>query len=145
VLDAGADLAVGAVVLVFPDRQVLTGASSVRHDRAGAQWAKAVAKITDEVDVLLAFYASAERVFDPPLQSRPVVVLSDNDGCVVAADSPRQGPGPGDHGRAGLRVDRCRLRFRDALVSPHRGEQVSEEGADPAAGVRGGGGVDLGG
>lgn len=30
------------------------------------------------------FYASCERLFDPKLQGRPVVVLSNNDGCVVA-------------------------------------------------------------
>lgn len=30
------------------------------------------------------FYASCERVFDPKLYGRPVVVLSNNDGCVVA-------------------------------------------------------------
>jgi DNA polymerase V len=30
------------------------------------------------------FYVSAERVFDPSLANRPVVVLSNNDGCVVA-------------------------------------------------------------
>jgi len=30
------------------------------------------------------FYASCERVFDPSLQRRPVVVLSNNDGCIVA-------------------------------------------------------------
>ena len=30
------------------------------------------------------FYASCERVFDPSLIGRPVVVLSNNDGCVVA-------------------------------------------------------------
>ena len=30
------------------------------------------------------FYASCERVFDPGLAGRPVVVLSNNDGCVVA-------------------------------------------------------------
>ncbi|MET4683666.1 Y-family DNA polymerase [Brevundimonas faecalis] len=30
------------------------------------------------------FYASCERVFDPSLIDRPVVVLSNNDGCVVA-------------------------------------------------------------
>src|SRR5699024_10764573 len=30
------------------------------------------------------FYVSAERVFDPTLHNRPVVVLSNNDGCVVA-------------------------------------------------------------
>ncbi|MDJ0317550.1 MULTISPECIES: Y-family DNA polymerase [Arthrobacter] len=30
------------------------------------------------------FYVSCERVFDPKLEDRPVVVLSNNDGCVVA-------------------------------------------------------------
>lgn len=29
-------------------------------------------------------YASAEKVFDPRLRSRPVVVLSNNDGCIIA-------------------------------------------------------------
>ena len=30
------------------------------------------------------FYCSCERVFDPRLEGRPVVVLSNNDGCIVA-------------------------------------------------------------
>lgn len=30
------------------------------------------------------FYASCEKVFDPSLENRPVVVLSNNDGCVIA-------------------------------------------------------------
>src|SRR5215470_19166956 len=30
------------------------------------------------------FYASVERAFDPALNNRPLVVLSNNDGCVVA-------------------------------------------------------------
>ena len=30
------------------------------------------------------FYASCERLFDPKLNGRPVVVLSNNDGCVIA-------------------------------------------------------------
>ena len=30
------------------------------------------------------FYASCERVFNPKLEKKPVVVLSNNDGCVVA-------------------------------------------------------------
>lgn len=30
------------------------------------------------------FYASCERVFNPKLESRPIVVLSNNDGCIVA-------------------------------------------------------------
>lgn len=30
------------------------------------------------------FYCSCERVFNPLLRDKPVVVLSNNDGCVVA-------------------------------------------------------------
>ena len=30
------------------------------------------------------FYASCERLFQPDLRDRPVVVLSNNDGCVIA-------------------------------------------------------------
>ena len=30
------------------------------------------------------FYASCERIFRPDIKNKPVVVLSNNDGCVVA-------------------------------------------------------------
>ena len=30
------------------------------------------------------FYASCERVFNPTLNNKPVLVLSNNDGCVIA-------------------------------------------------------------
>lgn len=30
------------------------------------------------------FYASCETIFRPDLQGRPVVVLSNNDGCIIA-------------------------------------------------------------
>ncbi len=30
------------------------------------------------------FYCSCERVFDPNLNGKPVVVLSNNDGCIIA-------------------------------------------------------------
>ena len=30
------------------------------------------------------FYASAEKVFDPSIQQKPVVVLTNNDGCICA-------------------------------------------------------------
>lgn len=32
----------------------------------------------------VSFYASAEKVFDPTIRSRPVVVLTNNDGCICA-------------------------------------------------------------
>ena len=30
------------------------------------------------------FYASCERLFQPALEGKPIVVLSNNDGCVIA-------------------------------------------------------------
>ena len=30
------------------------------------------------------FYASCERVFNPALKNKPILVLSNNDGCVIA-------------------------------------------------------------
>ncbi len=44
------------------------------------------------------FYCSCERVFDPALATRPVIVLSNNDGCAVArtAEAKALGIGMGD-------------------------------------------------
>lgn len=44
------------------------------------------------------FYASCERVFNPSLNGRPVVVLSNNDGCVIARsnEAKKLGIGMGD-------------------------------------------------
>ena len=42
---------------------------------------------TDRLYALIdgnSFYCSCERVFDPKLEKRPVIVLSNNDGCAVA-------------------------------------------------------------
>lgn len=41
------------------------------------------------------FYASCERVFQPSLQHRPVVVLSNNDGCIVARSNEAKALGIG--------------------------------------------------
>ena len=41
------------------------------------------------------FYASCERVFDPSLERRPVIVLSNNDGCVVARSNEAKALGIG--------------------------------------------------
>jgi DNA polymerase V len=41
------------------------------------------------------FYVSCERVFEPELKNRPVVVLSNNDGCVVARSNEAKAIGIG--------------------------------------------------
>ncbi|HSH13431.1 MAG TPA: SOS mutagenesis and repair protein UmuC, partial [Desulfurivibrionaceae bacterium] len=41
------------------------------------------------------FYASCERVFNPGLEGRPVVVLSNNDGCVIARSTEAKALGIG--------------------------------------------------
>ena len=41
------------------------------------------------------FYASCERVFSPKLEGRPIVVLSNNDGCVVARSNEAKALGIG--------------------------------------------------
>lgn len=41
------------------------------------------------------FYVSCERVFDPKLEHRPVVILSNNDGCVIARSNEAKAIGIG--------------------------------------------------
>ena len=41
------------------------------------------------------FYASCERLFQPRLRGRPVVVLSNNDGCVIARSNEAKALGVG--------------------------------------------------
>ena len=45
------------------------------------------------LDDVNSFYASCEKVFRPDLRNRPVVVLSNNDGCVItrSAEAKRLG------------------------------------------------------
>ena len=47
----------------------------------------------------VSFYASCERVFEPKLRCRPILVLSNNDGCVVAASPEAKALDPGIMGR----------------------------------------------
>src|SRR6202042_2411042 len=58
------------------------------------------------------FYASCERVFQPDLRGRPVVVLSNNDGCVIARSNEAKalGVGMGDPWHL------CRDRFKAAGI-----------------------------
>lgn len=39
------------------------------------------------------FYASCERVFNPALEGRPIVILSNNDGCVIARSNEAKAAG----------------------------------------------------
>ena len=43
-------------------------------------WGNAIVALVDCNN----FYASCERVFNPKLEGQPVIVLSNNDGCVVS-------------------------------------------------------------
>ena len=39
------------------------------------------------------FYASCERVFQPKLNGKPVVILSNNDGCVISRSNEAKAAG----------------------------------------------------
>ena len=41
------------------------------------------------------FFASCERVFRPELNGKPVIVLSNNDGCAVARSNEAKASSPG--------------------------------------------------
>ena len=53
------------------------------------------------------FYASCERVFSPSLKNKPVVVLSNNDGCVIARSAEAK--------MAGIKNNHVRLAQQKAL------------------------------
>jgi len=53
------------------------------------------------------FYASCERVFNPKLQGRPVVVLSNNDGCIVARSNEAK--------QLGIRMGEPAFKIKDLL------------------------------
>ncbi|MBM4182235.1 MAG: Y-family DNA polymerase [Betaproteobacteria bacterium] len=62
------------------------------------------------------FYVSCERVFDPTLEGRPVVVLSNNDGCAVARS---------DEAKAlGIKMGEPHFQIRD-LLKRHGGLALS--------------------
>lgn len=51
------------------------------------------------------FFVSAERVFNPSLENRPVVVLSGNDGCVIARSNEAK--------QLGIKMGDAHFKFRD--------------------------------
>ena len=56
------------------------------------------------------FYASCERVFQPRLRGKPVVVLSNNDGCVIARSNEAKALGI----EMGAPWHLCRESFRES-------------------------------
>ena len=58
-------------------------------------------------------YCSCERVFRPDLNGKPVVVLSNNDGCVVARSKEAKAAGI----PAGLVRISCGLESKDDLIA----------------------------
>ena len=59
------------------------------------------------------FYASCERVFNPALRTRPVVVLSNNDGCIIARSEEAKALGI----KMGTPVFKCRDLLRRHKVA----------------------------
>lgn len=57
------------------------------------------------------FYVSCERVFKPSLEGRPVVVLSNNDGCAIARSNEAKALGIKMPTHRSMRSRMARLRF----------------------------------
>jgi len=57
------------------------------------------------------FYVSCERVFNPKLCHRPVIVLSNNDGCVIARSSEAKS--------LGIRMAQPMFQIRDLIIKHH--------------------------
>lgn len=53
----------------------------------------------------VSFYASCERVFEPALDGRPILVLSNNDGNVVAASPEAKELDPGIMGKPWFKIE----------------------------------------
>lgn len=55
------------------------------------------------------FYASCEKVFRPDLRGKPVVVLSNNDGCVIARSAEAK--------LLGIKMGTPRFQLKESAVS----------------------------
>ena len=95
------------------------------------------------------FYVSCERAFDPTLEGRPVIVLSNNDGCAVARSSEAKALGiemgaqwfklaaDADRSRRDLPARRAEYRRDgqvDVGVGPHRRRSGRDATVDAAPG-----------
>ena len=58
------------------------------------------------------FYASCQRVFEPHLTGKPVVILSNNDGCVIARSNEAKALGI----KMGAPAFECEKLFRENHV-----------------------------
>ena len=66
------------------------------------------------------FYASCERLFQPKLENRPVVVLSNNDGCTIARSDEAKAIGIEMGARRNPDADAVRLELLGARKTRHR-------------------------
>ena len=86
------------------------------------------------------FFVSCERAFQPELEGRPVVVLSNNDGCVVARSNESKAMGikmGTPFFKVRYLVEQGRLVVRSSnypLWRPFRAGDVDPCGGGPAAG-----------
>ena len=80
-------------------------------------------------------YASCERLFRPELRDKPIVVLSNNDGCIVARSNEAKALGI----PMGGAMDRLALRAANLLVGQGGGQGCLGAGCPGGAGAGGGG------
>ncbi len=57
------------------------------------------------------FYASCERVFNPKLKNKPVIVLSNNDGCVIARSNESKA--------LGIKMGEPVFKIKDIILKQH--------------------------
>ena len=51
------------------------------------------------------FYVSCERVFNPKLEGKPIVILSNNDGCIVSRSQEARGQQAGSSAQGAYRAE----------------------------------------
>ena len=67
------------------------------------------------------FYVSCERAFDPALEGKPVIVMSNNDGCAVARSAEAKAIGVG-MGEPAFKL-RHLSRHSDPVAADHGGSE----------------------
>ena len=72
------------------------------------------------------FYASCERIFRPDLKHVPIVVLSNNDGCVIARSAEAK--------KMGIGMGVPWFKVKDSFLSQGRREKALPSRRGPVAG-----------